>query len=207
VQEAIVSETTWDNQTLYAACADHGSERQVAAYEMLWAYLHGVAYWMVRERPDPDAFAADCAQIALLKIHQNLDRCQEPAAFRAWAARIVRRTVLDELRRPDHARRASLPDDEEQDDWFGSVPPIPEPVDLRGLLLAAIEHGPLSDRSRRVVVGKFLDDVPDEMLARTESELAAQAVLPSHVQVTRAKNLASLRRDPVFVERVRDLLD
>lgn len=198
---------TWDNQTLYDACRQDGSDAQVTAYEMLWASLHATAYWMVRERPDAGAMASDCAQIALIKIHNNLDQCQEPAAFRQWATRIARRVVLDELRRPEHARRVALPEDEDRASWLASVPAAAEPVDLRGLLLAAIQHGPLSDRSRRVITGRFLDEVSDEDLARVETELAGQPVLPSHVQVTRAKNLASLRRDPAFLDRLRDLLE
>jgi hypothetical protein len=62
-------------------------------------------------------------------------------------------------------------------------------AELRGLL----ERAPMSARSRRVVVGRYFDDVADERLAMAESELAGQPVLPSHVQVTRAKDIARLR--------------
>ena len=174
-----MQQETWDNAALYHACAAQGSDAQVSAYEVLWGYLHTTAFRMLREYPDADAFAADCAQIGLIKIHQNLATCKEPAAFRGWAASIVRRVVLDEMRRPDHARRVAMPDDEEHHDWLARVPAPPEPIDLRGLLLTALEHGPLSDRSRRVIVGKYLEDVSDEALARVESDLANQSVLPS----------------------------
>jgi hypothetical protein len=56
-----------------------------------------------------------------------------------------------------------------------------------------ISRAPISGRSRRAVLGRYLDDLPDELLAQAESELAGQAVLPSHVQVRRAKDLARLR--------------
>ena len=46
------------------------------------------------------------------------------------------------------------------------------------------------------MIGRYLDDLPDELLAQDESRLAGQAVLPSHVQVTRAKDIARLRHWP-----------
>jgi len=58
-----------------------------------------------------------------------------------------------------------------------------------------------------VVIGRYLDDSDDETLARAESELAGSDVLPSHVQVTRAKNIAKLRQWPLltqFLEETRD---
>jgi hypothetical protein len=58
-----------------------------------------------------------------------------------------------------------------------------------------------------VVVGRYFDEQPDEALARTESDLAGQTVLPSHIQVTRAKNLAKLRGDTALLEQLRELLE
>ena len=42
-------------------------------------------------------------------------------------------------------------------------------------------------------MGRFFDQSEDEQLAQVERELSGEAVLSSHVQVTRAKNLAKLR--------------
>ena len=52
---------------------------------------------------------------------------------------------------------------------------------------------PTSERSKRVIIGRFFENQMDEELARRESALAQKAVRPSHVQVTRAKNIAKLR--------------
>jgi RNA polymerase sigma factor (sigma-70 family) len=192
-----------DSRALYAACRDDGSPAQIDAYKLLWEQLYRVAYGMLHARPEAEALAADCAQTALVKIHRNLDQCHDPAAFRSWASQIARRAVLDALRQPAQVRRVALDDAEHA----LSVPPPPDPNDLRATLLHAIEHGPLSDRSRRVVLGRFFAERPDEELAIDESQRGAEAVLPSHIQVTRSKNLAKLRADTALVERLRDLLD
>jgi RNA polymerase sigma factor (sigma-70 family) len=198
--------TRYDSQTLYHACADDGSDAQIDAYEALWVDLYRIALPMLRDRPGGDALAADCAQAALIKVHRNLAQCRAPAAFREWAAQVVRRVVLDELRRPEHARRAPLPDDDDHGAVVAPVPLAPG-ADLRTTLLDAIAHAPLSDRSRRVVLGRFFQEQPDEALAQAESVLAAQPVLPSHIQVTRAKNLAKLRSDAALLERLRELVE
>jgi RNA polymerase sigma factor (sigma-70 family) len=196
-----------DSQALFAACADEGSDAQIDAFESLWGDLYRIAYAMLHDRPGGDALAADCAQAALIKVHRNLAQCRNPAAFREWAAQVVRRVVIDELRRPEHARRAPLPDDDDHSPALAAPPAVPGSEDLRTLLLAAIEHGPLSERSRRVVLGRYFGEQPDEALAQVESGLAGQEVLPSHIQVTRAKNLSKLRGDTALLARLRELLE
>jgi RNA polymerase sigma factor (sigma-70 family) len=196
-----------DSQALFAACADEGSDAQIDAFESLWGDLYRIAYAMLHDRPGGDALAADCAQAALIKVHRNLAQCRNPAAFREWAAQVVRRVVIDELRRPEHARRAALPDDDDHSPALAAPPAAPPSEDLRTLLLAAIEHGPLSERSRRVVLGRYFEEQPDEALARVESTLAGQEVLPSHIQVTRAKNLSKLRGNTELLARLRELLE
>jgi RNA polymerase sigma factor (sigma-70 family) len=196
-----------DNQALYAACQQDGSPEQIDAFKILWAQIYRIAWRMLRERPDADALAADCAQVALIKIHRNLAQCRNPAAFREWAAQIVRRAVVDELRRPEHTRQMPLPED---DDYLPGLatPSLPtETADLRTLLVEAITHGPMSERSKRIVIGRYFEEQPDEALAHAESQRAGQQVLPSHIQVTRAKNLATLRRDTALLERLRQLIE
>jgi RNA polymerase sigma factor (sigma-70 family) len=196
-----------DSQSLYAACGADGSDAQIDAFEVLWSELYRIAYTMLRDRPGGDALAADCAQAALIKVYRNLAQCRNPAAFREWAAQVLRRVVIDELRRPEHARRAALPENGDHSAMLAAPPLLPSDADLRATLLSAIERGPLSDRSRRVVVGRYFDEQPDEALARTESDLTGQTVLPSHIQVTRAKNLSKLRGDTTLLERLRELLE
>jgi len=189
------------DQELYIACAAEGSEAQRAAFTTLWGELYRIAYAMLRAYPDPEALAADCTQIALIKVHRNLAQCEHPERFSSWAAQILRRTVLDEIRRPALRRRAELPDD------GAGLPNIAPPSvpegDLRATLLAAIADGRLSERSQRVVIGRYFAEAADETLAQAESVHAGQPVLPSHIQVTRAKNLAKLRADAELMERLR----
>jgi len=182
---------TADSRALYEACRRDGTDAQADAFSALWGQLYRVTYAMLRGRPEGEALAADCAQAALLKVHRSLDQCRDPAAFRGWAAQIARRAVIDALRQPAQARTVPLADAEQA----LAVAPPSDPDELRATLLHAIEHGPLSDRSRRVVLGRFFHERTDEQLADAEARLAGERLLPSHIQVTRSKNLAKLRRN------------
>lgn len=182
-----------DSADLYAACR----QGEHTAYTQLWQYLRRVALKVVHDQPDAEALAQDCAQRALIRIHQRLEECREPRAFRAWSRRIAGNLAIDELRR----RKRLLPLDDEREPHSAARHrgrPGPETAvatDLRlDNLRELLEHAPISDRSRRVVIGRYLDDTPDESLAATESRLAQSEVQPSHIQVTRAKNMAKLRR-------------
>ena len=187
-----------EGRALYEACRSEQTTIQAAAYRTLWAYLYRIACHLVRNQPDADDLAQDCAQKALVRIHQRIIECQSPEAFRSWARRIASNLAIDELRRRN--RMVSLPESstdirQMNDTTFAQGSPENTLLaqlnenELRGLL----NRAPISERSRRVVVGRFLDDSADELLAQTESELAKEQVLSSHVQVTRAKNLAKLR--------------
>ena len=199
--------TSADSQSLYAACASDGSDAQIDAFEALWGHLYRIAYTMLRDRPDSDALAADCAQTALIKVYRNLAQCRNPAAFREWAAQVLRRAVLDELRRPDHTRRAALPEDDDHSDVLAVPTTVAPDTDLHAMLMAAIQDGPLSERSRRVVIGRYFQEQTDEALAQIESQQSAQAVLPCHIQVTRAKNLSKLRGNESLLSRLREFLE
>jgi RNA polymerase sigma factor (sigma-70 family) len=144
------------------------------------------------DQPDASALAQDFAQLALIRVHGRLAECREPRAFRKWARQIVSHLVIDELRR----RKRLLPWDELAAQTLPAAP-APEPgalaaaarADLRRLL----ELAPISDRSRRLIIGRYFDEQPDEALSRVESQLSGEAMRPSHLQVTRAKNLSKLR--------------
>ena len=196
-----------NDTALYTACRQDGSQAQTDAFASLWAPLYRIAWAMLRSQNDGESLAHDCTQMALIKIYQRIDSCTNPASFRAWANQILRRTVLDELRRPEHARRVTLPDDhDEAAAWLIAPPDAPDPTDLRGVLLDVVQRGPLSARSRRVVLGRYFQEQTDEELALAENAGDEQRVLPSHIQVTRAKDLAALRRDPALLNQLRDLL-
>lgn len=187
-----------ESVALHTACGSPDTAVQTAGYHTLWHYLYRVAAAMTHSQPDGDALAQDYAQRALLRVHQQYARCDEPKAFRVWARRIACNLVIDELRR--RQRLQPLPE---------SGPVLTQPARLESEVLGEITavslrqlltQAPISDRSRRVVIGRYLDDANDETLALTESELSNSEVLPSHVQVTRAKNIAKLRQWPLLAQ-------
>jgi RNA polymerase sigma factor (sigma-70 family) len=195
-----------DGAALYAACQAHGSTAQIDAYQQLSGQLYRIAYAMLRDRPGGADLAADCMQAALIKIHQNLEQCRDPAAFRGWAAQTLRRTVIDTTRQIAATKLVSLPEHDYELPASAIVAPSEPPDDLEQLLRQAIASAPLSDRSRRVVIGRFFDERSDAELAQDESAREGQQVLPSHIQVTRAKNLAKLRAEPVLIAALYELL-
>jgi RNA polymerase sigma factor (sigma-70 family) len=195
---------TIDSEALYTACRQDGSAPQVDAFEQLSAYLYRIAAAMLRDRPGGPELAADCTQVALVKVYQNLDRCQEPAAFRGWAASILRRTVIDAIRQSRSLEALPLPEDDHHLAAIAVDPPA-DPDELGPFLRRAIAAAPLSDRSRRVVAGRFFEERGDDELARAETALSGQQVLPSHIQVTRAKNLAKLRSDAALLATLRQI--
>jgi RNA polymerase sigma factor (sigma-70 family) len=186
-----------DSATWFAACQNKDPQVQAGAYGALFAYLSRAALHILADQPEAEALAQDCAQSALIRIHQRIGECREPAAFRTWARQIVAHLAIDTLRRRARLTFAS------EDEWEAVVeeaavgPASPEEqITMTGSLAdlyAAIQGAPISDRSRRLVIGRYLQELADESLAQVESELLGKAVLPSHIQVTRAKNMAKLR--------------
>lgn len=185
-----------DSAELFAACGSVETAVQAAAYRELWQYLYRVALHVANNQPDQEALAQDCAQRALIRIHQKRETCEEPQAFRSWCRRIVSNLVIDELRRRQRLQPLESTADEtltasvNQPSLEGQITAVLTLADLRTLL----QQAPISDRSRRVVIGRYLDDEPDEVLAAVESDLDDQEVQPSHIQVTRSKNIAKLKK-------------
>lgn len=180
-----------DSAALYAFTCHGAAAEQETALRALWRYLFPVVVQLFRGESDPEDRAADIVQQALERIYFRAHECRTPDAFRTWCRRIAVNLALDELRRRkrlDPAGDAGLE--------TVALPPVDEAAlahvgedELRALLAEA----PISPRSYRVVVGRFLDDQEDEDLAAAESHLSGDPVRPSHIQVTRSKNLAKLR--------------
>lgn len=192
----VMSDETTGSAELYTACRSTNQQIQAAAYTELARYLYRVALHLVNDQPEADELARDCVQTALIYVHQRIADCREPAAFRIWARRIASHTTIDELRR--RKRIVPLIDDEADN----SATPLPafEASVLDQLSLAElgalINAAPISARSRRVVLGRYLADLSDEQLSASESEIAGQPVHNSHIQVTRAKDITKLRNYP-----------
>jgi RNA polymerase sigma factor (sigma-70 family) len=187
-----------DSETLYAACCSDDLARQTAAFEALWPYLYRVALQVVYRQPDASALAEDCAQKALLRVYTHIDECREPTAFRAWARRIAANLAISELRR---VKRLDFPlDDDLQPDPTPSSPRpdrsleqlVSQRLDLQDIQ-SLLAIAPISQRSQRVIAGRYLEGQPDNVLAQQETMLAGREVRPSHIQVTRTKNMNTLR--------------
>lgn len=193
-----------DSVSLYRACRSTDAAEQSRAYQELWRYLYGITFQIMRGQADGGDLAQDCAQRALVRVHQRIIECQEPAAFRTWVRRIASNLAIDELRR--RRRLGDLPDPNQGITPIALTAAAPEQSVLATMHQAELRdllgQSPMSERSQRVVIGRYLDETPDEELAHTESNLSQTTVLPSHIQVTRAKNIAKLRG----WERLRDLL-
>ena len=188
----------WDSSDLYAACARTDPVLRESAYKKLWEYLFRVVLNYVFDQPDAEAVAQDCAQEALIRIHDHFQECHSPDSFLAWARKIASHLAIDELRR--NRRLISFEDMQEGSEEAGHLSreeATPAEISEANIqfsnLRTLLEHAPMSDRSRRVVIGRYLDELPDERLAQIESRLAEQTVLPSHIQVTRTKDIARLR--------------
>ena len=185
-----------DSADLFAACGSPETAVQAEAYHELWQYLYRVALHVANQQPDQEALAQDCAQRALIRIHQQRETCAEPKAFRSWSRRIVTNLVIDELRRRRRLQPLEITADSMLTDTSRQNP-SPEREVLADLSLKnlrkLLHQSPMSDRSRRVVIGRYLDDMDDEFLAQAETELAQKEVLPSHIQVTRSKNISKLK--------------
>jgi RNA polymerase sigma factor (sigma-70 family) len=194
------ADTFIDSADLYNACGSADRAVQAEAYRALWNYLYRIAFYLTAQQPDQEALAQDCAQRALIRIHQQRRRCHEPKAFRTWSRRIVSNLTIDELRR--RKRLQPLPDPAQEAQLDTQTAPNPE-LEIADHLTATslrrlLQTSPMSDRSRRVVIGRYLDDLDDNVLAQTESELAGEDIRPSHIQVTRSKNISKLRQWPLL---------
>lgn len=189
-----------DSTTLYEAWASTDTAVQTEAVQTMWQYLHRIAYNISYKQADAPALAQDCAQKAIIRIHHQLENCQEPKAFKSWCRRIVSNLVIDELRR---RKRFIHPDEERpftEDPSFANVSAEMAVVsELTAVSLRqTLQQSPMSARSQRVVIGRYLDELPDEQLAQVESDLSGTTLAPSHIQVTRAKNIAKLRQWDYF---------
>ena len=193
-------ETFVDSADLYHACGSTDATVQATAYQTLWEYLFRIAFYLTAQQPDQEALAQDCAQRALIRIHRQRQRCDEPKAFRTWSRRIVSNLTIDELRR--RKRLQPLPEPGQEAKLDQPTMPNPEIETAASLTTESLRQllntSPMSDRSRRVVIGRYLDERDDESLAQTESDLADDEIRPSHVQVTRSKNISKLKQWPLL---------
>ena len=202
----------WTDQMLYDACHKTGSIEQAEAFDVLFNELYCITFYMVVTRsnyPDPESLAKDCAQGAIIKILKSLDTCQKPDSFRAWAKKIARNHTLNELIKRDTLHEVSR-EDEDYEQLKADSPLPQEEIEQREWtvkLMYELAKAQWSQRSKQVVLGKFLEDKKDTTLAEELSQSEGEAIRPSHIQVTRTKDLNKLRENDGLSALLRDLLD
>lgn len=201
----------WSDRKLYEACGQAGSDEQRQAFAVLYAEFYSIALFMVQSTatPEPEELAQDCAQEALIKVWKNLATCIQPAAFRHWARTVLRNQTLNELAKLKRKREESLEHDPDH--------PLPQPGsnpaevvrrdEKYSTLLELLRSAPISERSRYVILAKYLAQMTEEEISQALSSKEQNEVRPSHVQVTRAKNFKKLYSDPKLRQQFADLQD
>ena len=189
----------WTDRSLFDACRNEGSIEQGYAFESLHRDLYRIAHFMIGSTnyPDREAMAKDCAQEALEKVWRHLHTCRNPDKFRSWAKAVVRHHTLNELIKQQRRRELSLELEEHVEVASETISPDKE-LEQRALqvsLLDVMARAPMSQRSKRVVLGRYLEEKRDSQLAEEVSEAEGLVIRPSHIQVTRAKDLKRLRED------------
>ncbi|MGB1253494.1 MAG: RNA polymerase sigma factor [Candidatus Promineifilaceae bacterium] len=178
---------SYDCQQLYYHCQNEAHQEE--AYTVLWRLVYRTIFPMTRSMRDGDAFTEDCAQETLIRVHAKINQCKDPAKFCGWVRIIARRVTLNKLA----ARKPSTDLDAIEPPESAEPPPHQQIVlDQFWQLVAA---APISSRSRRVVEGRYRFQKKDKELAAAEMMLTNDEVRPSHIQVTRAKNIKKMRND------------
>ncbi|MGC9398115.1 MAG: RNA polymerase sigma factor [Anaerolineae bacterium] len=173
---------------LYKACRQSNDpERRERAYRDLHHYLYRAAY---NRWPE---LAEDATQRALLLVYEQIDRCQEPGTFLAFALWKLRHAFQQEQR----ARRI-LQDDEALIVEMGRSRPLHTSPpsgnqklhreEQTTLLVNALQS--ITDpRKRQAITLKYLADWSDEEIA------ARLEVSVSYVRVLRHRGMERLRQD------------
>lgn len=119
-----------------------------AAFEKLIAphlpKLYNLAYHLVQHRDD----AADAVQDTVIKAFRSLQGFREEADFGTWLSRILRNTILDEVKRA--VRRHEEATDVLPERGEHITEPGMEAQELREVMLAFIRE--LSDKLREPVI-------------------------------------------------------
>jgi RNA polymerase sigma factor (sigma-70 family) len=212
-----------EGRELLAACLAEAPAERRRAYEALGQRLQRMLWPRVAADPRLHPLAEDCAQEALLKIHQQLAAGRgpdDPDRFLAWAARIAANRLIDHLRLVEPAtsaararrvalsRQVSLDADPDGGDErpLGDLLADPEGEDvaqameaqeLLQLLSRIRTIQSVSERSRTVLLRGYLQEQDDEDLA---AELDTNR---RNIHVIRCRDLEKLRHDEAFMAALR----
>jgi RNA polymerase sigma factor (sigma-70 family) len=213
-------------RALHDACISPSELERVAAFERLGQMFYRMLWPRVARDPRLQHLAVDCAQDALVKVWEHLDEDRgpdDPERFIGWATRIATNTLLDELRRLQPVTRvhrskrvalsqqlrmdvaateAGRPLSERLADE--NVPDADHRLAYQEIhaLLSEIHHvRSVSENSRTVLLKGFLEGWEDEELAEHLDTSRR------NVHVIRCRDLAKLRSDPSFMDRLRPYYD
>ncbi|MFQ5857768.1 MAG: sigma-70 family RNA polymerase sigma factor [Anaerolineae bacterium] len=194
----------------HAACGSNG-QRRAQAYTELVHYLYDRA----RHKYGDPEMAQEMAHDAVILVAEQLDNCQNPGAFMAFAMLKLWNAATDVFRRRDRweTHIAPLPDDDESGRQPGPIPPAPPGGDphheaevqllceeLFENLEEIIRQAPRARNQLLAVFLKFLRGYSDEEIA-VELETSVQ-----NVHVLRSRGLKRLREDPGLRRLARDVL-
>jgi RNA polymerase sigma factor (sigma-70 family) len=176
---------------MYGACRQtENLAHRERGYQELFRFLFRVAY---HRWPD---LAEDVTQRALVLIYEQIERCQSPGTFLAFALNKLRHAHQQELRgRGREMPQEDMVGDEANSDQSEILLHLEEEEQLK-VLLAAIQQLP-DERQRTVVFLKFFKGLRDEIISAQLNSTA------SHVRVLRHRALARLRNDPILQNYIR----
>ncbi|MDQ3248478.1 MAG: RNA polymerase sigma factor [Chloroflexota bacterium] len=201
----------WTDRELYAAFGQDGSEQQRQAFEVLYQELYAISFFMLQttRAAEPQALAQDCTQEALVKVWKHLDTCEQPDSVRGWAKTIVRNQTLNEIARLKRKAESSLEQEIKQPlaDQNEAPSAAFDDHEKQLAILDLLAAAPISERSRYVILAKYLLQMSEAEISEALSQREGLAIKPSHVQVTRAKNIKKLIQDADLREKFRKLHD
>lgn len=142
------------SQALYQACRQsEDTAQREQGYRELFDYLLGSAY---NRWPE---LAEDVTQRALILVYEQIERCQEPGAFLAFAMFKLLQAAKEEQR--DKDKNPIAPDRTD-----GGTALLESHIELETCLQAimeAIER--LNKRQQKVIRWKYIDELSDKEIA------------------------------------------
>ncbi|MEZ4664592.1 MAG: sigma-70 family RNA polymerase sigma factor [Caldilineaceae bacterium] len=191
-----------DPLSLYAVCTSADPDECRAGLRKLAAFLYPVARLRLNAELYDDFAVQECTQNALVAIYLRLQKQQgpdAPAAFCAWAARIVINKCLDRIRYDQ--RRLTEPLDQAFE-TAGDDEVLPEHIIVidetsTELLLAIQAHPDLSDDAKTTLIQGYYYEKTDQEIAKLLGKT------PANIRLIRHRSLVKLRNDDDFCTRLR----
>jgi RNA polymerase sigma factor (sigma-70 family) len=210
-----------ESAALHRACRDDVEPARTEAYQRLGGILYRVAWQRLAHDPALRPLAEEAMQESLEQVWRHLAAGTGPApeSFLAWSTTILVNKVREGLRRLEpvgqhrptrrvaRSRQVSLDAAEPGEEALADRLAAPSsPADealayqeLQDLVYGIRDLDALSLPSRIVLLRGYVEGLDDEELARVLRTTRA------NVHVIRSRDLAKLRQDPAFMDRLRAL--